>query len=176
MIEATLHNCMRRARESRGRTSRSISRPERRKMMARAAARICLDHDGLRPRITMPPPTLRSSIPDKIIPSAPGKCSCKRKNVAPLVAWLPGFYQQLTADLPLTDIPSCMHPRCYSLRLRNAEDIRCDGSRVALCLPLMAPMLFKHIAYIIAFLPKREGASAEKLQRKAVEASGSKQD
>ena len=56
-------------------TSRSISKPERKKMMARAAARICLDQDGTRPEIMAPLLTLRSIMPDKIMASAPGKCS-----------------------------------------------------------------------------------------------------
>lgn len=58
------------------RTSRSISRPERRKMIASAAARIFDDHAACSPRMAMPVPTLRSIIPLRIMPSALGKLSC----------------------------------------------------------------------------------------------------
>ena len=44
--------------------------------MAKAAARICLDHDGTSPEMMTPSLTLRSSIPDSIMASAPGKCNC----------------------------------------------------------------------------------------------------
>ena len=56
---------------------RSISSPERRKMIASAAARILLDHAACRPRMASPAPTLRSIMPLKIMPSALGKCSCR---------------------------------------------------------------------------------------------------
>ena len=58
------------------RTSRSISRPERRKMIASAAARIFDDHAASSPRMATPAPTLRSIIPLSIMPSALGKLSC----------------------------------------------------------------------------------------------------
>ena len=53
-------------------TPSSISRPDRRKIMDRAAARICLDHDALRPCTRSPPATLRRNKPEQSIPTAPG--------------------------------------------------------------------------------------------------------
>lgn len=48
--------------------------------MASAAPRICLDKLAFSPAMARPPPTLRSSIPDRIMPIAPGIWNCAPAN------------------------------------------------------------------------------------------------
>jgi hypothetical protein len=79
------------------RTDRLSSRPERRKIMASAAARISLLQEGFSPVISTAPAALRRNRPTQIMPTGAGMLICERagavqltpcpRNIAGMSAW-----------------------------------------------------------------------------------------
>ena len=84
-------------------TLRSSSRPERKKMMARAIARNSLDQVAGKPFTKCPLLMLPTAMPTRIMPRGPGSCTCVRSNTYLLLQH--GRWFRVTGDC-LVDVMS----------------------------------------------------------------------